>query len=107
MKRLYFKLREEVFSQPDVARRSQSLDGFLQAHLGTQMKMTDIQHPRYVNHYVCATRTNSLTSKHELLQTLVKHFQHRIVIGALYKGSTKVEVRLFNNCFHDDYSDGE
>ena len=46
VKRLYFKLREEVFSQTDMARRSQALDGFLQAHLGTQMKMSDIQHPK-------------------------------------------------------------
>ena len=46
VKRLYFKLREEVFGQVDMARRSQALDGFLQAHLGTQMKMGDIQHPR-------------------------------------------------------------
>ena len=49
VKRLYFKLREEVFSQRDMARRSQALDGFLQAHLGTQMKMSDIQHPRSVS----------------------------------------------------------
>ena len=46
VKRLYFKLREEVFSQTDMARRSQALDGFLQAHLGTQMKMSDTQHPK-------------------------------------------------------------
>ena len=46
VKRLYFKLREEVFSQTDMARRSQALDGFLQAHLGTQMKMIDRQHPK-------------------------------------------------------------
>ena len=48
VKRLYFKLREEVFGQQDMARRSLALDGFLQAHLGTQMKMSDIQHPRSV-----------------------------------------------------------
>ena len=29
----------------------------------------------------------------------------RILIGALYKGSTKVEIRLFNNCLNDEYSD--
>ena len=46
MKKLYFKLREEVFCLKDMARRSQALDGFLQAHLGTQMKMSDIQQPR-------------------------------------------------------------
>ena len=46
VKRLYFKLREEVFSQTDMARRSQALDGFLQSYLGTQMKMSDIQHPK-------------------------------------------------------------
>jgi hypothetical protein len=74
VKRLYFRLREEVFSEPDMARRSQALDGFLQAHLGTQMKMSDLQQPR-------------------------------ILIGALYKGSTKVEIRLFNNCLNDEYSD--
>ena len=50
VKRLYFKLRREVFSEPDFARRSQALDGFLQAHLGTQMKMGDIQHPRSMVH---------------------------------------------------------
>jgi hypothetical protein len=27
------------------------------------------------------------------------------LIGALYKGSTKVEIRLFNNCLNDEYSD--
>ena len=31
----------------------------------------------------------------------------RILVGALYKGSTKVEIRLFNNCLQDDFSDGE
>ena len=46
VRKLYFKLREEVFCQRDMARRSLALDGFLQAHLGTQMKMSDIQQPK-------------------------------------------------------------
>jgi len=32
---------------------------------------------------------------------------YRMLVGALYKGSTKVEIRLFNNCLQDDFSDGE
>jgi hypothetical protein len=74
VKRLYFKLREEVFSLYDIAQRSQALDGFLQAHLGTQMKMSDIVAPR-------------------------------ILIGALYKGTTRVETHLFNNCLNDAFSE--
>ena len=31
----------------------------------------------------------------------------RILVGALYKGSTKVELHLFNNCLQDNLSDGE
>ena len=50
VRRLYFKMQQEIFqSKPS----SHALDTFLKAHLGTEIKMNNIQHPKLVRLNQC------------------------------------------------------
>jgi hypothetical protein len=46
VRRLYFKLQQEVLQQRPRSRCSPALDNFLHAHLGTEMKMNSVRRPK-------------------------------------------------------------
>ena len=48
VRRLYFKLQQEVLQQRPRSRCSPALDNFLRAHLGTEMKMNSVRRPKSV-----------------------------------------------------------
>ena len=54
---------------------------------------------------------SSLFIPASMLKTCFLHvctcLSFRVLVGALYKGSTRVETHLFNNCLCDDFTDSE
>ena len=48
LRRLFFKLKEDVFSNPKlgIAYNTDTLETILQNELGTDIKMSDVKHPK-------------------------------------------------------------
>lgn len=107
---LYFMMKDRIFSKSRLGFgfNTEALEEILQDYLDPDIKMTDVTHPKYVTlvlffvplslpHTVC-------TSPSQCFSFL---FVHRVLISAVNKATTNLELHFFNNCFGDEYMDCE
>lgn len=90
LRQLYFKLKEQIFASPrfGFAYNTEALESLLKETLGSEIRMCDVKEPKLA---YCDFYMNYCYST------------HRVLVAAVYKKTTKLELKFFNNCF--DYAD--